>query len=257
MYDLWSLFGLRESSFFKDTRAPGSPFPTGLFVGRPAESDRIFRDIANSSSGRRTPVRGIASVLVALSLLLIPNHASAQSPSPEEALDVAVEHLRDRSEVFDDWHLGVDPAWAGWVRSDVVIDAAGHRELLTRIAEAGELPFYPGEDFGRVVCAASPDPELPPENCRFSHGTRSMLKLIVVSTEERGVTQVLAFSRRLLPVATLHRGELRVGSPSRVLILNVEYDRDGLARVNTEETVTARSSGAVAIDEIRGSPPGT
>ncbi|MFO7653242.1 MAG: TRAP transporter substrate-binding protein DctP [Candidatus Krumholzibacteriia bacterium] len=53
MYDLWSLFGLRESPFFQDTFAPGSPYPTELFVGRKAESDRILRHVASSPSSRQ------------------------------------------------------------------------------------------------------------------------------------------------------------------------------------------------------------
>jgi len=53
MYDLWSLFGLRESPFFQDTLAPGSPYPTDLFVGRKAESDRILLHVASSPSSRQ------------------------------------------------------------------------------------------------------------------------------------------------------------------------------------------------------------
>ena len=53
MYDLWSLFGLRESPFFQDTLAPGSPYPTELFVGRKAESDRILLCVASSPSSRQ------------------------------------------------------------------------------------------------------------------------------------------------------------------------------------------------------------
>jgi len=198
-----------------------------------------------------------ATVLVALSLLLAPSIATAQAPSPEEALNVVVEHLRDRSEVFDDWHLGVDPEWAGRIYAGAVIDAARHHELLRGIAEAGGLPFYPGEDFGRVVCAAPSNPERAPENCRFSHGTRSILRIIVLSTdEEGGVTKVHAISGSLRPVAVWLSGEWLVGAPSRVIMLDVEYGPGGRAQVMVDRTVTALRSGAVSIDEIRGAPPG-
>lgn len=53
MFDLWSLFGLRESPFFQDTLTPGSAYPTDLFVGRQAETRRILQQVASSPSSRQ------------------------------------------------------------------------------------------------------------------------------------------------------------------------------------------------------------
>lgn len=53
MLDLWSLFGLRESPFFQDTLTPGSAYPTVLFVGREAETERVLRQVGSSPSSRQ------------------------------------------------------------------------------------------------------------------------------------------------------------------------------------------------------------
>lgn len=52
-YDLWSLFGLRESPFFQDTLSPGGSCPTELFVGRQAETQRVLRTVGSSPSSRQ------------------------------------------------------------------------------------------------------------------------------------------------------------------------------------------------------------
>ncbi len=206
--------------------------------------------------GTRAPGWGRVSVLVALSLLLAPSLAPAQAPSPEEALLVVLEYLPDRSEVFEGWHLGVDPEWAQGIHDRAAIDADAHRELPARIAEAEELPFYPGEDFGRIICDASPDPEEAPENCRFSHGSRSLLRLIVMSSdEEQGVTTVHAFSHLIHSVAIRYQGEWRVGAPSRQFILEVEHGADGRAEVMVDRGVIMLRNGAAPIDEVRTPPP--
>jgi hypothetical protein len=214
--------------------------------------------VQQANGGARTPGRGIALVLAALPLLVVPSIASAQAPSPEEALGVVVEYLRGQTWAVGDWHLGYDADWASRQHPDAVVDAATHRGLLARIAEDRQLPFYPGEDFGRVVCDSSPDSALPAVNCRFPHGTRTMLMLTVVSSDaERGVTQVAVYSAIVDGTPHLHAGGVRAGRNTRGITLDVEYDPDGSPSVGGGERGVRFGMGHTPVDEIRGTPPGT
>jgi hypothetical protein len=198
----------------------------------------------------------VAPVLIALSLILMPSITMAQAPSPEEALDAVAEYVRDQTWVVGDWQLGVDAVRAARVHPEAVVDPITHRGILSRVAEARELPFYAGEDFGRVVCDASPDPERPAVDCRFSHGTSSLLMLTVVSSDrERGVTRVHAFSGPLSEPARWYDNELRVGFNTHSIVLEVEYDSSGVARVNPEGAVAILRQGFKTVDEVRGAPP--
>jgi hypothetical protein len=200
---------------------------------------------------------GVSWAFGLLFLLLLPGIVMAQAPAPEEALDAVVGHLRDSARPSGTGRLGFDSARAARFFPNAVLDAAAHREILARIAEARELPFYPGEDFGRVACDASSDPEWPGVNCRFVHGTGTMLTLTVISTdEERGVTRVDVFSVILGSLARRSGDEVRAGRNTRHTALDVEYDRDGSAQVILGSPIEF-AQGFVSVDEIRGTPPGT
>lgn len=52
-FDVWALYGLKESPFFQETLAPGSHYPTALFVGREGETEAILRGIGGSLASRQ------------------------------------------------------------------------------------------------------------------------------------------------------------------------------------------------------------
>lgn len=51
--DVWMLYGLRDNPFFQETLAPGSQYPTALFVGRERETNIILRGVFGSQSSRQ------------------------------------------------------------------------------------------------------------------------------------------------------------------------------------------------------------
>jgi len=203
---------------------------------------------------RRSIGRGTASGLIVLSLLLIPSIGTSQAPSPEEALSVAADYLRDQTWVVGDWYLGVDAVRMAGIAPQVVGEVATHREILSRIADSRGLSFYPGEDFGRVICDASADAQAPPTDCRFSHGTRAMLNLAVVSSDvERGIVRVRVFSAVVGRVATRSEGQLRTAFNSMTADLEIEYDRTGAPRMaEGQRVMVATGTGFTGIDQIVG-----
>lgn len=208
--------------------------------------------------GAATLGRRVTLVLVVPSLLLIPTIAIAQAPAPEEALEAVVEHLRDDPGVIGDWRLGFDSVRAEQHLPDVSIDAATHRGLLARIAERREVPFYGGEDFGRVICDASADPERPADNCAFSHGTRSILILTVVFSDEgRGITRVQAVSGSIRDSAHRRDGALWTSFASRTAVFDMVYDAAGALQFSDSGVAQILRHGSARVDEIRGTPPGT
>jgi hypothetical protein len=213
--------------------------------------------VPQAHGGARTPGWGIALVCAILSLLLVPNMASAQAPSPEEALDVVADYVRYKTWVVGEWHLGVDAVRTSQQHPNAVASPSAHRQILSRVAEAKELPFYAGEDFGRVICDASPDPEQAAANCRFAHGTRSMLMLTVVSSdEETGITRVEAFSAVAGDVPHWHDGEVWTGWNTHTITLEVEYATDRSPQLGQGRSFGIFRSGNTPVDEIRSSSSG-
>lgn len=52
-FDVWALYGFKESPFFQETLAPGSHYHTALFVGRERETEAILRGLGGSVSSRQ------------------------------------------------------------------------------------------------------------------------------------------------------------------------------------------------------------
>jgi len=201
---------------------------------------------------------GVSWVFALLFLFLLPNIVIAQAPAPEEALEAVVECLRDDPAVIGDWRLGFDSVRAERHLPDVRVDAASHREVLTRIAERRGIPFYGGEDFGRVICDASSDPERPAVNCEFSHGTRAMLMLTVAfSDEDHGITRVHAVSGAISASAHLRDGDLWTGFGSRTAVFDMVYDSEGNLQFSDSGIAQIFRQGSAPVDEIRGTRPGT
>jgi hypothetical protein len=195
---------------------------------------------------------GIAPVLTAMLVMLTPGIVMAQAPSPEETLRVVAEHLRDSDLVLRGWHLGFDSVRSARHLPNAPIDAAERREILARVAADRELPVHPGADFGRVVCDRSPDPDWAGVNCRYSHGTRSILAISVVSSdEERGVTRVDVFSAIISSTARRSGDDVHVGMNHRHTTLGVEYARDGSPQV-IPGGIEFGQRGVVSVDEILG-----
>ncbi len=191
-------------------------------------------------------------------LLLVPGLGNAQAPSPEQALRVVAEYVEEQlATTSADWRLGFDTLRGGRLGPESPIDPAEHREILGRIAAERDLPFYPGEDFGRVLCDASPDPEHPGVNCRLSHGTRSMLTFVVVSSDdERGVTELRAMLGTVGETALRHDGGIRSGFANRTFNLEVVYDEAGSPRIRDDDSLLIFRNGYAEVDEIRSAPPG-
>jgi len=209
-------------------------------------------DVQDSGGPARTPGQRLGPVLPVLVLLLMPIPAAAQAPSPTDALAAVVEHLRDDSRIANNWYLGVDAVVASEHHPATAIDAASHREVLARIADARGLPYYSGEDFGRVICVASASPEGPPENCRFSHGTGSMLMLTIVTSDEiPGVTQVEVRSQ-VVGGASREEGELVTFRAGAIIALDVAYDAAGSPQVSEGRVPTLHWHGRGGVDEIQG-----
>jgi hypothetical protein len=195
----------------------------------------------------------IVGVLALLSFLLMPNGAIAQTPSAEEALDVVVRYLESELGHGFNGYLGFDAVRVARLNPDSSVDPEVHRTILARIAEGRSFPFYPGDDFGRVVCDATSNPDQPGSNCRFTHGTRQMVIVTVVSSnEDRGTAQVRAFAGSVADFATWYGSELRAGFSSRQIDLDVEYGSDGSVQIIADSALTLFRNGWTEVHQVRG-----